>query len=436
MDITVVGTGYVGLVLGTCLANLGNNVICVDIDKKKIEKLKKGIIPIYEPGLKDLIEINTKGERLSFTTSIKEGVENSDVIFITVGTPQGHDGKADLTFVDKVAKDISTNMNNYKVIVNKSTVPVGTAERVKNIIKKNQKKKIDFDVVSNPEFLREGQGIKDFQVPDRIVIGTDSEKAKEIMLRIYKPIERTNKPILFTTAKSAELIKYASNSFLATKISFINEIANLCEKVGADVKAVARGMGLDERIGPRFLQAGIGYGGACFPKDVKALVTTGYENGYDFRIITAAEEVNQEQKRSLLPKIKKLIPDLKNKKIAIWGLAFKPKTDDIREAPSLVIIEELQELGAKVKVYDPVAEENAKSILKNTEFAKTPYKALEDCDALIIVTEWDEFRELDKKKIKDLLKHPIIIDGRNIYDPKEMKQLGFKYIGVGRGEIK
>ncbi len=434
MNITVIGTGYVGLVLGTCLANLGNNIICVDVDKSKVDKLKKGIIPIYEPGLKDLVERNTKEERLIFTTSIKDGVEKSDVVFIAVGTPQGHDGKADLKYVDQVAEDIGKYINSYKVIVNKSTVPVGTAERVKKIIKKNQKSKTGFDVVSNPEFLREGCAIKDFQVPDRVVIGVDSEKAKEIMLKIYKPIERTNHPILITTPKSSELIKYASNSFLATKISFINEIANLCEKVGADVKAVARGMGLDKRIGSRFLQAGVGYGGACFPKDVRALITTGYENGYDFRIINAADEINQEQKRSLIPKLKKLIPDLKNKTIAIWGLAFKPKTDDIREAPSLVIIEELQELGAQIRAFDPVAEENAKKATKNIEFCKNPYETVKDCDALIIVTEWDEFRNLDKKKVKELLKHPNIVDGRNIYDPKEMKELGFSYIGVGRGK--
>lgn len=434
MNITVVGTGYVGLVLGTCLANLGNIVLCVDIDEEKINKLKKGIVPIYEPGLKDLVELSTKEERLLFTTSIKEGVEKSDVIFIAVGTPQGHDGKADLRYIDQVAADIGKNMNSYKVVVNKSTVPVGTADKVKEIIKKNQKEKIDFDVVSNPEFLREGCAVKDFQVPDRIVIGVESEKAKEIMLRIYKPIERTDHPILVTTTKSSELIKYASNSFLATKISFINEIANLCEKVGADVKTVARGMGLDKRIGPRFLQAGVGYGGACFPKDVRALMMTGFENGYDFRIILAADEVNQEQKRSLVPKVKKLIPNLKGKTIAMWGLAFKPKTDDIREAPSLIIIEELQELGAKIKAFDPVAEENAKKVTKYIEFCKNPYETVKDCDALVIVTEWDEFRNLDKEKIKELMKHPNIVDGRNVYDPKEMKELGFKYVGVGRGE--
>lgn len=433
MNITVVGTGYVGLVLGTCLANLGNTIICVDVDESKINKLKNGIIPIYEPSLKDLVERNTKEERLFFTTSIKEGVERSDVIFIAVGTPQGHDGKADLRYVDQVAADIGKYMDAYKVIVNKSTVPVGTADRVKEIIKKNQKSKTEFDVVSNPEFLREGCSIKDFQVPDRVVIGVDSEKAKDTMLKIYKPIERTDHPILITTPKSSELIKYASNAFLATKISFINEIANLCEKVGADVKDVARGMGLDKRIGPRFLQAGVGYGGSCFPKDVRALMTTGYEHGYDFRIINSADEVNQEQKRSLIPKLQKLVPDLKGKNIALWGLAFKPKTDDIREAPSLIIIEELQEAEAKIKAFDPVAEENTKKITKNIEFCKNPYETAKDCDALIIITEWDEFRNLDKKKLKDSLKHPNIIDGRNIYDPKEMKELGFNYIGVGRG---
>jgi len=433
MKISCIGCGYVGIVIGTCLSELGNDVICVDIDKEKIDKLNKGVIPIYEPGLQEMVDRNKRESRLLFTTDLEEGIDGSDVVFIAVGTPQGHDGKADLSFVDQVAESIGKCLKSYKVIVNKSTVPVGTADRVKDIIKKNLKKKVEFDVVSNPEFLREGCAIKDFQVPDRTVVGVDSEKAKNIMLELYKPVERTGHPVLVTNPRTAELIKYASNAFLATKISFINEIANLCELVGADVKVVAKGMGLDERIGPRFLQAGVGYGGACFPKDTRALRVMGFEVGYDFRIIAAVDEVNEEQKRSLVPKVRKLVPDLKGKTIALWGLAFKPKTDDIREAPSLIIIEELQELGAKIKAFDPVAEGNAKKVTKGVVFCKNPYETVKGCDCLVIVTEWDEFRNLDKKKIKDLLKQPNVVDGRNIYDPKEMKDFGFNYVGVGRG---
>ena len=433
MKISCIGCGYVGIVIGTCLSELGNDVICVDIDKEKIDKLNKGVIPIYEPGLQEMVDRNKRESRLLFTTDLEEGIDGSDVVFIAVGTPQGHDGKADLSFVDQVAESIGKCLKSYKVIVNKSTVPVGTADRVKDIIKKNLKKKVEFDVVSNPEFLREGCAIKDFQVPDRTVVGVDSEKAKNIMLELYKPVERTGHPVLVTNPRTAELIKYASNAFLATKISFINEIANLCELVGADVKVVAKGMGLDERIGPRFLQAGVGYGGACFPKDVRALTVMGFEVGYDFRIIAAVDEVNEEQKRSLVPKVRKLVPALKGKTVALWGLAFKPKTDDIREAPSLIIIEELQELGAKIKAFDPVAEENARKVTKNVEFCKNPYETVKGCDCLVIVTEWDEFRNLDKKKIKDLLKLPNVVDGRNVYDPKEMKDFGFNYVGVGRG---
>ena len=434
MKISCIGCGYVGIVIGTCLSELGNDVICVDIDKEKIDKLNKGVIPIYEPGLQEMVDRNKRESRLLFTTDLEEGIDGSDVVFIAVGTPQGHDGKADLSFVDQVAESIGKCLKSYKVIVNKSTVPVGTADRVKDIIKKNLKKKVEFDVVSNPEFLREGCAIKDFQVPDRTVVGVDSEKAKNIMLELYKPVERTGHPVLVTNPRTAELIKYASNAFLATKISFINEIANLCELVGADVKVVAKGMGLDERIGPRFLQAGVGYGGACFPKDTRALRVMGFEAGYDFRIIAAVDEVNEEQKRSLVPKIKKLVPALKGKTVALWGLAFKPKTDDIREAPSLIIIDELQELGAKIKAFDPVAEENARKVTKNVEFCKNPYDAVKGCDCLVIVTEWDEFRNLDKKKIKELMKQPNVVDGRNIYDPHEMKEFGFNYVGVGRGE--
>jgi len=432
MKITVIGTGYVGLVLGTCLAELGNDVICLDADKDKVDKLNKSIVPFYEPGLEELVKRNKKEGRLNFTTDKVKAIKNSLVIFIAVGTPMGKNHEADLSFVKEVAEDIGQNMEDYTVIVNKSTVPVGTADMVKKIIKENQKTLINFDVVSNPEFLREGSAIKDFQNPDRVVIGSDSEKAKEIMGRIYSAVTRTGRPTLYTDIKSAELIKYASNAMLATRISFINELSHLAEKVGADIKKVSQGMGLDTRIGSRFLQAGVGYGGSCFPKDVQALIQTMKQHNCNAQILEAVEEANQKQKLSLIPKLKKLVPDLKGKTIAIWGLAFKPKTDDIREAPSLVVITELQKLGAKIKVFDPVAEENAKKTLKDVEYATTPYEAVRNANALVIVTEWDEFRELDKEKIKSLLKQPNIIDGRNIWEPKEMKEMGFNYIGVGR----
>ncbi len=432
MKISIVGVGYVGLTVGTCLAELGNDVICVDVDEKKINDLNNGNVPIYEPGLEDMLERNFKEKRISFTTDIKSAIQTSTIIFIAVGTPPGKDHKADLSSVKQVAKDIGTYMNNYKIIVNKSTVPIGTARLVKDIIKQNQKKPIEFDVVSNPEFLREGSAINDFMTPDRIVIGVDNEKAKKIMEDIYKGIARTNKPIMFTDTNSAEIIKYASNAMLATRISFMNELSRLCEKSGGDVKEVAKGIGLDSRIGPRFLQAGVGYGGSCFPKDVKALAQTMNHHAIESKILQAVEEVNEDQKKSLLPKIKKLLPNLNGKTIAIWGLAFKPKTDDMREAPSIVIINQLQKEGANIKAFDPEAEETAKKVLNNIEYVNDPYDAIKDADALIIVTEWNEFRNLDKQKIKQLLKQPNVIDGRNVYEPKEMKELGFNYIGVGR----
>lgn len=449
MKIAIIGTGYVGLTVGTCLAELGNDVICVDVDEKKINELNNGKVPIYEPGLEDMLERNFKEKRISFTTDIKKAIESSDVIFIAVGTPPGKDHKADLSFVKQVAKDVGTYMNSYKVVVDKSTVPVGTAQLVSEIIKDaqkskifgtngvgNQKESIEFDVVSNPEFLREGEAINDFMVPDRVVIGVDSEKARKIMEDIYKGIARTNRPIMFTDTKSAEIIKYASNAMLATRISFMNEIARLCEKSGGDVKEVAKGMGLDSRIGPRFLQAGVGYGGSCFPKDVKALAQTMNHHETESKILQAVEQVNEEQKRSLLPKIKSLLPDLNGKTIAIWGLAFKPKTDDMREAPSIVIIGQLQEEGVKIRAFDPEAEETAKKVLNDVEYVSDPYDAIKDADALVIVTEWNEFRNLDKEKMKALLKQPNIIDGRNVYGPEEMKKLGFNYISVGREIIK
>ena len=432
MKISCMGCGYVGLVAGTCLADMGNEVICFDIDKGKINKLEKGIIPIYEPGLKDMFERNIKEKRLHFSNGIKTAIKESNVIFITVGTPPGKNHEADLFAVESVAEQIGRNMNTYKVIVNKSTVPVGTAELVKNIIKRNQTGEYEFDVVSNPEFLREGEAVKDFTNPDRIVIGTDSERAKKIMVSIYRGIARTDKPVFITDIKSAEMIKYASNAMLATRISFMNEIAQLCEKVGADVKSVAKGVGLDNRIGPRFLQAGMGYGGSCFPKDVKALAELMKRNKVKGKILSAVNWVNENQRNFILSKIKRLLPHLKGKTIAIWGLAFKPKTDDIREAPSIAIIMELQGLGAKIRAFDPEARINAKKVLKDVTFCNDPYSTVKGCDALVIATEWNEFRVLDMDKIKRLLKQPNIIDGRNIYEPEEMRSSGFNYIGIGR----
>ena len=432
MKISCVGCGYVGLVAGTCLADMGNEVTCCDIDKSKINKLKRGVIPIYEPGLKDMFERNVKGKRLRFSSDMKDTIKKSDVIFITVGTPPGRNHEADLCAVESVAGQIGKNMKSYKLIVNKSTVPVGTAELVKKIVRKNQTEKFEFDVISNPEFLREGEAIKDFTNPDRIVIGTDSEKAEEIMMSIYRGIARADKPVFITDIKSAEMIKYASNAMLATRISFMNEIAQLCEKVGADVKNVAKGVGLDNRIGPRFLQAGMGYGGSCFPKDVKALSELMKQNKVKDKLLSAVNTINEDQRKFIFQKIKKLISPLKGKSIAIWGLAFKPKTDDIREAPSIDIIRELQRSGAKVRAFDPVAKINAKKVLKGVTFCSDPYSTVKGCDALLVATEWNEFRTLDFEHVKRLLKQPNIIDGRNIYEPEEMRKAGFNYVGIGR----
>ena len=430
MKITVIGSGYVGLVTGTCLADFGNDIICLDVDEKKIEGLKKGIVPIYEPGLKELLDRNAKQGNLTFTTDKKLAYESSDVIFICVGTPQKKNGDADLSYVFQAAEDIAKYMKSYKIIIDKSTVPVGTAEKVRRIIKEKNDNK--FDVVSNPEFLREGAAVKDFQNPDRVVIGTESEKAREILGKLYASVSRVGKPVMFTDVKSAELIKYASNAMLATRISFMNELSHLCEAIGANVKEVAKGIGLDSRIGPRFLQAGAGYGGSCFPKDVRALAQSLEKHGLTSNILMAVDYTNERQKKSLVPKLKKFLPDLDGKTIAIWGLSFKPRTDDIREASSLVVIEQLQNEYAKVKAFDPEAAENAKKQIKNVELTENPYDAARDADALIIVTEWDVFRQPDLERVKKLMKSPIIIDGRNIYDPKEMEKNGFKYVGVGR----
>ncbi len=435
MKIAVIGTGYVGLVTGTCLAELGNNVTCVDIDDKKIANLKKGIIPIYEPGLEELVLRNHKEGRLDFTTNAKSAIEKSEVIFSAVGTPPDEDHRADLTAVMKVAETVGKYLNGYKVFVNKSTVPVGTSERVREIIKESSDGKTEFDVVDNPEFLREGTAVKDFMNPDRIVVGLrkSSKKARELMEKVYSPLVRAGRPLLFTDIHSAEIIKYASNSFLATKISFINEVANFCELVGADVTEVAKGIGLDDRIGPRFLHAGIGYGGSCFPKDVQAFIQTGKDRGYEFLILEATEEVNQTQKLRLFNKLKEEEKDLEGKTVAIWGLAFKPKTDDMREAPSIITIKKLLEEGAKVQAFDPVAMDNAKMAIEGeVNYENNPYDAVKGADALLIMTEWDEFRAIDLEKVKSLMRGDLVCDGRNIYKPKEMKDLGFKYQSIGR----
>jgi UDPglucose 6-dehydrogenase len=432
MKVAIIGTGYVGLVVGACLADMGHEIMCLDIDKKKIDMLNKGKIPIYEPGLKEVIERNEADKRISFTTDKEKAINFAEIIFLAVGTPQTKDGRADLTYIKQAAADIGKHMKDYKVVVDKSTVPVGTAEMVREIIKKNLKKPINFDVVSNPEFLREGNAVKDFMGADRVVVGYDSEKAKSKMEKLYRTFVRAFRPIVFVDIKSAEMIKYASNCMLATRISFMNEIAKLCEKAGADVKKVAAGMGFDHRIGPYFLQAGVGYGGSCFPKDVRALISIGKENDVDMEILKTVDKVNEEQKKSLLPKIKQLVPNLKGKKIALWGLAFKPKTDDMREAPSLVIIEQLQKEGAKVSAFDPVAKESAKKLTKNVEFIDDPYEVLKGAHCLVLVTEWDEFRNFSYERVKEMMAEPNIVDGRNVYEPEDLKEAGFKYISVGR----
>ena len=432
MNIAVVGTGYVGLVTGTCLAETGNNVICVDIDEEKVNKMKNGVVPIYEPHLDVLFDRNIKEKRLHFTTNLEEAVEHAEIIFLALPTPPGEDGSADLSYVLGVADELGKMIKDYKVIVDKSTVPVGTAEKVTAAIAKNAK--VDFDVVSNPEFLREGFAVDDFLKPDRVVIGTTSERAREIMEELYKPYVRQGNPIIFMDEKSAELTKYAANSFLATKITFMNEIANFCEKVGADVDMVRIGMGSDSRIGNRFLFPGIGYGGSCFPKDVQALAKSGKEYGYEFKILNAVMGINERQKTIIVPKIKDYFNgNLKDKKVAIWGLAFKPNTDDIREAPALYIINDLLSEGAQITAYDPEAMSNVKQVVGDKiNYALNQYDALEGADVLIIATEWGEFRTPDFNKMKSLMKQPVIFDGRNVYDLKQMQKLGFYYNSIGR----
>lgn len=432
MKICVIGTGYVGLVAGTCLAEMGNDVICVDNDCEKLSKLETGSVPIYEPGLEELIKVNVSEKRLTFTHNLDMAVKKSQVCFIAVGTPQDEDGSADLSCVYAVAEDIAKAMNGYKVIVDKSTVPVGTADKVSEIIKAHTN--YEFDVVSNPEFLKQGSAVDDFLKPDRVVIGSNSQKATEIMQELYSPFLRTGNPVIIMDVKSAEMTKYAANSFLAIKISYANEIANICEKVGADAEMVRIGMCTDKRIGSQFLFPGLGYGGSCFPKDVKAMIKTAKDFCCGHDLLQSADEVNKEQRKIFIKKIvKKFGEELKGKTFAIWGLAFKPKTNDMREAPSITIIEALLARGAKVVAFDPKAIETAKHIFKDKiHYAKNAYDALKNADAMILVTEWNEFRRPDFDRIKELLKTPIIFDGRNQYDKKRLKERGIEYFCVGK----
>ncbi|MFA5156010.1 MAG: UDP-glucose/GDP-mannose dehydrogenase family protein [Candidatus Omnitrophota bacterium] len=433
MNISIIGSGYVGLVTGACFSELGNRVICADSDAKKIEGLKKGLVPIYEPGLKEMIAINMKDKRLKFTASIKEAVKSSEIIFIAVGTPSLKNGDADLTGIENVARNIAMNMPGYRLIVEKSTVPVETGIWVKHTIETYIRSKNKFDVASNPEFLREGQAINDFMHPDRIVIGVESKKARDILAGLYKPL---NAPMVFTDIRSAELIKHASNSFLATKISFINAVSRICDKVGADISEVSRGIGLDRRIGASFLNAGIGYGGSCFPKDLDAFITISEKLGYNFKLLEAVRQVNQQQKDFFLSKIKDCLWIIKDKTIGVLGLSFKPDTDDIRNAPALDIINSLLSEGAILKVYDPQAMKKAGEIFgKALKFCRDPYEAAKSCDCLIVLTEWDEFKELDFASVRKMMKRPLVIDGRNIYDPQAMKKSGFTYVSIGRKKV-
>ncbi|TVR77902.1 MAG: UDP-glucose/GDP-mannose dehydrogenase family protein [Chitinophagaceae bacterium] len=432
MKIAVIGTGYVGLVSGICFAETGNNVTCVDINQSKIDRLVKGEVPIYEPGLNTLFQRNRTQDRIKFTTNLNDAVEDAQVIFLALPTPPGEDGSADLSYVLNVAEELGKIIKDYKVIVDKSTVPVGTAEKVQAKIALNSK--VPFDVVSNPEFLREGKAVDDFMKPDRVVIGTNSEKAREIMGRLYDPYVRQGNPVIFMDERSAEMTKYAANAYLATRITFMNEIANLCEKVGADVDMVRKGIGSDNRIGKRFLFPGIGYGGSCFPKDVQALGKTANEYGYDFKILKSVMNTNDLQKKVMVEKINNVYgKDLKGKKFAVWGLSFKPDTDDIREAPAIDICRELLNSGAEIAAFDPEAIENFKEIFNNEiEFVENMYAALNGADALLVFTEWSVFRSPDFDKIKNSLKKPVIFDGRNVFSVEDMKQMGFYYNSIGR----
>lgn len=435
MKIAVVGTGYVGLVTGTCFAETGNTVTCVDIDQEKVKKLKSGKVTIYEPGLEQLFERNVKQERLFFTTNLEEGIKDAKIIFLALPTPPGEDGSADLKYILKVADDLGPLLKEYTVIVDKSTVPVGTADKVKARITVGAK--VEFDVVSNPEFLREGVAVEDFMKPDRVVIGTNSPKGRKVMEALYAPFVRQGNPIIFMDERSAELTKYAANAFLATKITFMNEIANLCEHVGADVDSVRKGVGTDSRIGKRFLFPGIGYGGSCFPKDVQALAKSSQDVNYNFQILKAVMDVNHDQKTRLIPRIKEHFKgNLKGKTIAMWGLSFKPHTDDVREAPSLYNIEELVKEGAIIRAHDPEGMDNVKKMIGNKiQYFDSPYWATENADALFIATEWPEFRTPDFEKLSSLLKSKVIFDGRNLYDLNAMKELGYIYHSIGREAV-
>ncbi len=436
MKIAVVGTGYVGLVTGTCFAETGNHVTCIDIDKKKVEKLNNKQITIYEPGLEALFERNIRQGRLEFTTSLKDGIKGAQIIFLALPTPPGEDGSADLQYVLRVAQDLGPMLEDFTVIVDKSTVPVGTAEKVTAMVKEGAN--VEFEVVSNPEFLREGVAVDDFMKPDRVVIGAEEPRSIKLMEKLYAPFVRQGNPIIFMHVRSAELTKYAANSFLATKITFMNEIANLCELMGADVDKVRKGIGTDTRIGNRFLFAGIGYGGSCFPKDVQALAKSAMESNYDFKILNSVMRVNESQKQKLIPPLKEFFNgELAGKTIAVWGLAFKPYTDDIREAPALENIKTLLELGVKVKAYDPEAMDNVKEVFGDKiYFAEDQYEALLDADALMIMTEWPIFRTPEFEKIEARLKNKVIFDGRNLYDLAQMEELGFQYHSIGRRIVK
>lgn len=431
MKIAVVGTGYVGLVTGACFADLGNQVTCVDVDKEKVRRLKAGHVPIYEPGLEEIIHRN-RGSRLTFTTDLAKAVQVSDFIFIAVSTPPGKGGEADISNVKAVALGIAKAINRYKIIINKSTVPIGMGDIVTQIIIKHGPKDVSFDVVSNPEFLREGSAVSDLLRPERIVIGATRRTAAQKVAEIYKPL---HSPILITDLKSAEMIKYASNAFLATKISYINEIANLCDKVGADVLQVTRGMSYDSRIGGQFFNSGLGFGGSCFPKDVAALVHIGKTSGYDFRILPNVLGINDFQRKLFVQKVQKAVGEVRGKTMAVWGLSFKPNTDDMRESPALTIVPSLRAKGAKLKLYDPVSMGKAKGLFKNVKFAKNPYEAAQGADAVLVLTDWNEFKQIDFQKLKGVVRQPLIVDGRNMYDPQEMAEKGFAYHGMGRGEV-
>ena len=432
MHIAVIGTGYVGLVTGACFAEFGVDVTCVDVDVDKVEKLKQGIIPIYEPGLDKIVIKNAAAGRLTFTTDIKSAVEEALVVFLAVGTPPQDDGSPDMSFYRQAAKEVAEAINGYKVLVTKSTVPVGTGRWLRDFVTANLRIDTEFGVASNPEFLREGAAIEDFMRPDRVVVGTNDERAIEVMKDLYRPLYLIETPVVITSLEAAELIKYAANAFLATKITFINEIANLCDAIGCDVHDVARGMGMDNRIGRKFLHPGPGYGGSCFPKDTRALTTVADAFGVETRIVDAVVEANERQREAMIPKIEKLVGDLNGKTICVLGLSFKPETDDMRESPATDIIKELVKRGATVRAFDPVAMPEARHYLPDIEYAEDEYAAISGADALVIITEWNQFRALDMEKVKGLLKSPKVADLRNIYEPEDMREMGFEYVGVGR----